>query len=122
MVQDAMPIYGDVGYHEYDGLSADIAECERLASSLGDNMVMIMRNHGLLTCGRTVGEAFMYMYYLERACKVQMRVLASGRDFVLPEAEVCAAAKGQYKQFPYGEHEWPALLRLLDQRSPGYRS
>ena len=122
MVQDAMPIYGDVGYHEYDGLSADIAECERLASSLGDNMVMIMRNHGLLTCGRTVGEAFMYMYYLERACKVQMQVLASGRDFVLPEAEVCAAAKEQYKQFPYGEHEWPALLRLLDQRSPGYRS
>ena len=56
MIQDAMAIYGRVSYHDYEGLSVDTEECERLAANLGDNSVMILRNHGLLTCGRTVGE------------------------------------------------------------------
>ena len=121
MVQDAMPFHNRVAYHDYEGLATDTDERKRLAASLGEKMVMILRNHGLLTCGETVGEAFMHMYYLERACKVQMQVLASGRDYELPAAEVCEQAASQYSLFPYGKYEWPALLRLVDERSPGYR-
>ncbi len=121
MVQDAMPFHNRVAYHDYEGLSTDTAECERLAADLGDRMVMILRNHGLLTCGETVAEAFMHMYYLERACNVQMRVLASGRAYSLPPAEVVERAARQYEQFPSGRYEWPALLRLADEKSPGFR-
>ncbi len=121
MIQDAMPFYGRVSYHDYEGLSTDVAERERLAASLGNNRVMILRNHGLLTCGATVAEAFMHMYYLERACKVQMQVLATGQAYELPSADVCEQAGNAYQQFPYGKYEWPALLRLADERSPGFR-
>lgn len=121
MVQDALPFFGRVAYHDYEGLSVDKAERERLAANLGDKNVMILRNHGLLTCGETVGEAFMHMYYLEKACKVQLQVLATGRDYALPPREVCERAARQYEVFPYGKYEWPALLRLADERSPGFR-
>jgi ribulose-5-phosphate 4-epimerase/fuculose-1-phosphate aldolase len=121
MIQDAMPFYQRVAYHDYEGLAVDLGERERLAASLGDRKVMILRNHGLLTCGETVGEAFMLMYYLERACKVQLQVLATGQDIQLPPAEVCETAAAQALQFPHGKYEWPALLRLVDKRSPGFR-
>ena len=121
MIQDAMPFYDRVAYHDYEGLAIDTDERERLAANLGDKMVMVLRNHGLLTCGETVGEAFMNMYYLERACKVQMRVYASGREYALPPADLCEQAAKEYEQFPYGKYEWPALLRLADERSPGFR-
>jgi ribulose-5-phosphate 4-epimerase/fuculose-1-phosphate aldolase len=121
LVQDAMPFFEQVAYHDYEGMSTDTDERQRLASSLGDKNVMILRNHGLLTCGATVGEAFMLMYYLERSCKVQMRVLASGADVNLLPAEVCRNAAAQYELFPHGKYEWPALLRMLDQRASGFR-
>jgi len=121
MIQDALPLYGRVSYHDYEGLAVDTAERERLAASLGGNNAMILRNHGLLTCGATVGEAFMTMYYLERACKVQMQVLASGQQYTLPSAELCDQAAREYADFPYGRYEWPALVRLADDRSPGFR-
>ena len=112
---------GRVSYHDYEGLAVDTAERERLAANLGDNNAMILRNHGLLTCGKTVGEAFMTMYYLDRACKVQMQVLASGQRYRVPSAELCERAAREYADYPYGQYEWPALLRLADDRSPGFR-
>ncbi len=121
MIQDGMPFYKRVAYHDYEGLSTDVAERERLAADLGDMQVMILRNHGLLTCGTTVGEAFMLMYYLERACKVQMQVLASGQKYKLLETDICEAAANQYDQFPHGKYEWPALLRLVEKRAPDFR-
>ena len=120
-VQDALPFYERVSYHDYEGLAVDTAERERLAANLGGNNAMILRNHGLLTCGETVGEAFMTMYYLDRACKVQMQVLATGQPFELPSAALCEQAVLDYEEFPYGKYEWPALLRLVDERSPGFR-
>ena len=63
----------------------------------------------------------MLMYYLERACKVQMQVLASGQEYELLPADMCAAAASQYELFPHGKYEWPALLRLADDKSPGFR-
>lgn len=121
MVQDAMPFFEQTAYHDYEGLSTDTDERERLAASLGDKNVMILRNHGLLTCGASVAEAFMLMYYLERSCKVQMRVLASGQPYTVPSAEICRAAGAQYELFPHGKYEWPALLRMVEERAPGFR-
>ena len=122
MVQDAMPFYGHLAYHDYEGLSTDVGERDRLAENLGKRNAMILRNHGLLTCGESVGEAFMSMYYLERACTVQIQVLASGQEFTLPGPEVCEEAAKQYLQFPHGHYEWPALLRLVEKNSPAFRS
>ena len=122
MIQDAMVFYGRLAYHDYQGLSLNTGERDTLAANLGDKKAMIMRHHGLLTCGATVGEAFMLMYYLERACKVQMQVLASGQEFELPAPEICEQAAKQYLHFPFGKYEWPALLRLIEKHSPDYRS
>jgi ribulose-5-phosphate 4-epimerase/fuculose-1-phosphate aldolase len=121
MIQDAMPFYKQVAYHDYEGMSTDVAERQRLAASLGDKKVMILRNHGVLTCGSTVSEAFMLMYYLERSCRTQMQVLATGQEYTVPSEEVCEAAAGQYDIFPHGKYEWPALLRMLDLQQPGYK-
>lgn len=122
MVQDAMPFFEQVAYHDYEGLSTNVDERTRLAASLGDKNVLIMRNHGLLTCGASVGEAYVLMYYLERSCQVQMRVLASGAEYTKVAPEICRNAAAQYEMFPHGKYEWPALKRLLDQRAPDYRN
>ena len=121
MVQDAMPLYNRTSYHEYTGLAMDTSERERLVASLGMNKAMVMRHHGLLTCGETVAEAFMYMYYLEKACQVQLRVQSSGQAFDLPSPGLCEQTAKQYEHFPYGKFEWPALLRLAEEKSPGFR-
>ena len=120
MTIDAMTFYECTAYHDFEGLSVDIAERERMAANLGDRNAMILRNHGLLTCGATVGEAFMLMYYLERACKVQMQVLGTGQEMALPNAKLCQRAAEQSAQFPPGKYEWPALKRLVKEASPDY--
>ncbi|MDE0308305.1 MAG: class II aldolase/adducin family protein [Acidiferrobacterales bacterium] len=122
LVQDAFQFYNRVSYHDYEGLSLDLDERERLAASLSDNPVMIMRNHGLLTTGDTVAQAYMRMYYLELSCRVQMDVLAMGREIHLPPGDVCEHAAKQYQTAaPCGTYEWPALLRQLDSIDRSYR-
>ena len=116
MVQDTAIFHNRVSYHDWEGMSTEADECERLAKSLGKNNVMILRNHGLLTCGKTIGEAFMLMYYLDRACKNQIDVLSTGMKPQIPSNNIMEYAAGQYsdERFELGKHEWPALLRLLD--------
>ena len=122
MVQDAFQFYNRVSYHEYEGLSLDLEERERLAVSLGDNPVMIMRNHGLLTTGSTVAEAYVRMHYLELSCQVQLDIMSTGREVHLPSEEVCRNAAEQYRRSaPAGTHEWEPLLRLLDEIDTTYR-
>ncbi|MDH3473270.1 MAG: class II aldolase/adducin family protein [Rhodospirillales bacterium] len=121
MVQDAVMFHKRISYHAYEGLSTDLDERERLAESLGDGYAMILRNHGLLTVGRSIGEAFMLMHYLERACRVQLQVLATGREVSLPPTEVLDKAVEQYQGFWPGTYEWPALVRLMDKVDPSYR-
>ncbi len=119
--QEAMLLHDDLAYHEYEGISDDEAECDRLASDLGKMHQMILRNHGLITVGTTVGEAYWRMVHLEMACKVQMDVLSTGKDFVQQPPAVCAKVRDQYlKDFFPGLHEWPALLRKLDKIAPDY--
>jgi ribulose-5-phosphate 4-epimerase/fuculose-1-phosphate aldolase len=122
MAIDGMRFYKRTAYHDFEGLSTNIDERQRLAANLGDMNVMILRNHGLLTCAETVGGAFMLMYYLERACDVQMRVLGSGQAVELPTPEICERTAQQSMHFPDGKFEWPALMRLVENSSPDYQS
>jgi ribulose-5-phosphate 4-epimerase/fuculose-1-phosphate aldolase len=118
--QEAMLFYEQIAYHDYEGLSDDEDERARLARSLGQMDQMILRNHGLLTVGRTIAEAFWRMFQLEMACAHQMDVLASGQEYLIPTAEVCRKARQQYLDDGPGRLEWPALLRQLDRLCPDY--
>lgn len=130
--QISMEFYGKVAYHDYEGVALDLSEQQRLVADLGQQPVMILRNHGLLTVGRSVSEAFMRMYYLEKACEIQLSAQASGK-LVLPPHAVCAHTERQFNDpgRPLQEGQladpgamqlaWAALLRLLDKVAPGYR-
>ena len=122
MIQDAAIFYNRVSYHDWEGMSTESEECERLSKSLGKNKVMILRNHGLLTCGNTIAEAFMLMYYLDRACKNQIDTMSTGMKLNVPSDNIMEFAAGQYDdpRFKLGKHEWPALLRLLDNNKSIY--
>ena len=122
MIQDAAIFYNRVSYHDWEGMSTESEECERLSKSLGKNKVMILRNHGLLTCGNTIAEAFMLMYYLDRACKNQIDTMSTGMKINIPSNNIMEFAAGQYDdpRFKLGKHEWPALLRLLDDNKSIY--
>ena len=122
IIQDAAIFYNRVSYHDWEGMSTESEECERLSKSLGKNNVMILRNHGLLTCGNTIAEAFMLMYYLDRACKNQIDTMSTGMKLNVPSDNIMEFAAGQYDdpRFKLGKHEWPALLRLLDDNKSIY--
>jgi len=117
---DGMRFYQRTAYHDFEGISTDTNERKRIAENLGDHDVMVLRNHGLLTCADSVGGAFMLMYYLERACEIQMQVQASGQAVQLPDDEICERAAQQTLQFPDGKYEWPAIRRLIDREAPDY--
>ena len=122
VIQDAAIFHNRVSYHDWQGMSTEVDECESLAKSLGLNKVMILRNHGLLTCGQTIGESFMLMYYLDKACKNQLDTLSTGQKLIEPSDNIMEYAAGQYEdpRFQLGKHEWPALLRLLDNNKSIY--
>ena len=120
LVNDVVPLHDNIAYHDFEGVSTDLSESARIVAALGKKPAMILRNHGLLTAGESAGETFMLMYYLERACQVQMDALASGREINPIRPEVLKAAAGRYRDFRYGMEEWPALLRLAEQRFPDF--
>ena len=123
IIQDAAIFYNRVSYHDWEGMSTESEECERLSKSLGKNNVMILRNHGLLTCGSTIAETFMLMYYLDRACKNQIDTMSAGMKLTVPSDNIMEFAAGQYDdpRFKLGKHEWPALIRLLDDKKSIYK-
>ena len=123
IIQDAAIFHNRVSYHNWEGMSTEIEECNSLSKNLGLNNVMILRNHGLLTCGKTISEAFMLMYYLDRACKNQIDTLSTGKETIVPSNKIMEFASGQYEdpRFQLGKHEWPALLRLLDKNKSVYK-
>jgi ribulose-5-phosphate 4-epimerase/fuculose-1-phosphate aldolase len=124
LTQTAMRFYTRLAYHDFAGPERDPGERDRLAAHLGDKNVMILRNHGLLTVGPTVPEAFNRMYGLERACQAQLAAMACNTELNLPPPEVIEKAVAMYGPEavrPYGILEWPALLRLLDAKDASYR-
>jgi ribulose-5-phosphate 4-epimerase/fuculose-1-phosphate aldolase len=131
LTQHAMLFHNKVGYHDSEGIAVDVDERTRLAISIGDKPILILRNHGTLVAGSTIPETFSMMWHLERAMQVQVDALASGIELTYPSEAVAAytAALGftddyvpEYPggQSPMGRLEWPAMLRLLDGVNPGY--
>ena len=122
--QHSMRIVADVTYHDYEGIALDMDERERLERDLGPtSRTMVLRNHGLLTLGRTVREAFNLMYNFEQTCRIQIDALAAGRDRItlIPEAVIERARKQVNR--PRDEYrDWPALLRMLDRRGAPFRN
>jgi len=123
MTQTAMRFLR-IGYHDYQGVVLDKAEEASLLSDLGDGEALILRNHGLLTCGRTIGEAFNWMHRLELACRAQIAAQSTGQKIRPVPDDVLRKTYLNYQpqtRRPYGVMEWPALLRKLDRIDPGFR-
>jgi ribulose-5-phosphate 4-epimerase/fuculose-1-phosphate aldolase len=124
LTQFSLQFYNRVAYHRYEGVSLDVEERDRLVQDLGDKKVMILRNHGLLTAGRTIPEAFILMFYLDRACEVQIAAQSTATPLVIPSADVCehSAQQQDIEMANLGQLEWSALIRMLDQEDSSYRS
>jgi ribulose-5-phosphate 4-epimerase/fuculose-1-phosphate aldolase len=123
LTQNAM-FFSGVGYHDYEGPAVDLDEQRRLVADLGDHAAMVLRNHGLLALGATIPEAFITMYWLERACQAQALAMASNAELIEPENNIVSLTNARYKpgqRRRIGELEWAGLLRLLERRYPGFR-
>jgi ribulose-5-phosphate 4-epimerase/fuculose-1-phosphate aldolase len=123
LTQNAM-YFGGIGYHDYEGPAVDLDEQKRLVADLGPHEAMILRNHGLLSVGRTIPEAFVTMYWLERACQAQAFAVQSNLELSVPNKKVVETTNARYKpgqRRRIGELEWSGLLRLLERRYPGFR-
>jgi len=130
--QISMEFYNRVAYHDYEGVALNLDEQKRLVDDLGTHPVMILRNHGLLTVGSSAAQAFLRMYYLDKACQIQTEAQAGGSSsaLVLPDPAVCDYAarqlNGETAESDYQDDDaydlaWAALLRLVERVAPDYR-
>ena len=116
ITQTSMRFYQHIGYHAYEGPAIDTDEQARLVADLGPHNALVLKNHGLLTCGPSIGEAFNLMYQLESSCRAQVDVMAARATMSMPSDGVLAKTADLYQpgtRRPYGVLEWPAMLRLL---------
>ncbi|WP_321799416.1 class II aldolase/adducin family protein [Caballeronia sp. J97] len=123
--QHALKYYGHLAYHDYEGIALDLAERDRLVNDLGTHNAMILKNHGLLTCGKSIPEAFQEMYFLERACEIQIRALAGNAELNLPSRKVCELTAEQYRRDEADgimALQWQAALRMIEGAKPDYRT
>ena len=125
--QHSLFVLGSVGYHDFEGPALDEDEKPRLVADLGDNRCLILRNHGLLTVGATVADAFVNMYYLEASCQIQVRAQSGGGELISVPKEVmdkgyANATASQRKNGGQGGLVWPGLLRRLDRTDPSFRN
>jgi ribulose-5-phosphate 4-epimerase/fuculose-1-phosphate aldolase len=121
----ATAFHGKLSYHDYEGPSFDLDERGRLLKNLGDNPAMMLRNHGLLTTGRTVPEAFLRLYRLERACQIQIDAAAAGALNVLGD-NLAGKSGADLDRFAeaetgMGDLEFAALIRKLDKIDTSWR-
>jgi ribulose-5-phosphate 4-epimerase/fuculose-1-phosphate aldolase len=125
LTQTAMLIRGDVAYHEYEGVAVDLTERERLVADLGDKNAMILRNHGTLAVGKSVGECFVRLYFLERACQAQVMALSAGENVSHPPqgSPEITAQQGQVGvALAANLLAWPAIKRKAYRLDPGFAS
>lgn len=125
--QWSLQFHDRIAFHDYEGIALDLGERARLVADLGGHHTMILRNHGLLTCGRSVGEAVKRMLNLERSCQAQVAALAGGRALRIPSRDVCEKTALQYDEGGdevagggRPDYQWLAYLRLLDRVAPDY--
>ncbi|TPQ21543.1 class II aldolase/adducin family protein [Streptomyces sporangiiformans] len=127
--QMSMEFHQRIGYHDYEGVALNLDEQQRLVADIGDHPALILRNHGLLTVGETAAEAFLRMYYLEKACEIQVTAQAGNTPLTLPPADVREQTARQLRGEEHGSDlqdrqaydlAWQALLRLLERIAPDY--
>jgi ribulose-5-phosphate 4-epimerase/fuculose-1-phosphate aldolase len=121
--QFALHLHNQISYYDYNSLELDTNN-DSLTDALGQNKVMILRNHGTITCGSTMHEAFFYTYHLEQACKVQCKTLAAGRgNLVLLNEEICQKSNRELLNFEQdiGYRDWQALIRNLNKKDISYK-
>jgi ribulose-5-phosphate 4-epimerase/fuculose-1-phosphate aldolase len=122
--QHAMFVLSSLAYHDYEGVALDAGEKPRLVRDLGAKRFLMLRNHGLLTVGHTVAEAFVAMYFLETSCMIQVRACAGGQPLRRIGSQVLEGSAKSWETVTRGAGAglaWPALLRRLDRENPGYR-
>ena len=127
LTQMALAVIAQTGYHDYEAPAFDLGERDRLIKDLASNNVLILRNHGLLTVGKTVAEAFVWLFRAERACRFQLSFQQAGvspqeipkevQRVSIERSKKAISASGHR---PIGEFEWPALIRKLNRENPGY--
>jgi ribulose-5-phosphate 4-epimerase/fuculose-1-phosphate aldolase len=124
ITQHAQMFYNNVAYHDYESFAENLDERARLARDLGDKWVMILRNHGLLVCGETVGRAFSFLSHLEKALEAQLYAMSTGAEINIPSKEVSEITSQRVfsDASPIGRNDWPALLRLLDRKDASFRN
>ncbi len=125
--QHSLFVLNSVGYHDFEGPALDEDEKPRLVADLGDNRCLILRNHGLLTVGETVADAFVAMYYLEASCQIQVRAQSGGGELIEVSKEImdrgyANAMANQRRNGGQGRLVWPGLLRRLDRVDPSFRN
>ncbi|TBW40181.1 class II aldolase/adducin family protein [Azotobacter chroococcum] len=121
--QHAMRFHKRLAYHDYEGIALDLDEQQRLIADLGEHDALILRNHGLLTSGRNIEEAFYNLYFLERACAAQLAAQSGGAALRFPsEAVAEKAARAFEDAIAQGRHHshWDAYLRQLERDDPGF--
>ena len=121
----AIRFYERIAYHDYEGVTVDVEERENIVKHLGNHFAMILRNHGLLTLGRNLGEAFYLMYNLEKACRAQLAAMAGGAELEIPPEHVLQKSAEQSwrpnNNSPEEHPAWPAMMRKMDRVDPSYR-
>jgi ribulose-5-phosphate 4-epimerase/fuculose-1-phosphate aldolase len=123
--QTSIRFHGNIGYHDYEGPAINTDERQRIVQSLGQHNALIMRNHGLLTCGPDIPQAFNLLYQLEMSCRAQVDAMAARTELLVPADEILDRTVHLYRpgtRRPYGVLEWPAMIRRLqaEDRNSGY--
>jgi ribulose-5-phosphate 4-epimerase/fuculose-1-phosphate aldolase len=122
--QQSIFVLASLGYHNYEGVALNDEEKPRLVSDLGENVFFMLRNHGLLTVGESVADAFLSMYVFETACQIQIRAQSGGGELIPVHPMILAGAKAQAKAVTKGlggALAWPGLLRMLDRKDASYK-
>ncbi|MEM6625978.1 MAG: class II aldolase/adducin family protein [Pseudomonadota bacterium] len=125
ITQTAMAVREDVAYHDYEGIALDHDERERLVADMGDKSSMILRNHGTLTCGSNAAQAYIRMFFLERACRMQIAAQSGGSELLMGDDAMQAKVADQGRSgldIVAEKLAWPALRRKLDRECPDYAS
>ena len=125
LTQTAMLVRGDLAFHEYEGVAVDHDERTRIVADLGTKSAMLLRNHGTLAVGGNVGECFLKLYFIERACEAQIMALSAGEHVSRPPqgaAELAAEQGGVGLKMAANLLAWPALKRKAYRLDPGFAS
>jgi ribulose-5-phosphate 4-epimerase/fuculose-1-phosphate aldolase len=123
--QQSIFVLASLGYHDYEGVALLEGEKPRLVRDLGDKAFLMLRNHGLLTVGTSIADAFVFMYIFESACTIQLRAQAASTELINVDQKIVAGATMMAKQVTRsagGGLAWPALLRRLDRLDPSFRT